>query len=65
MSALKSIAGALGRRVGTAFAGVLAAQGLPPETVDQAVLALGILGGVGFDLCSFYFYRASHTMKVA
>lgn len=40
----------IARRVGTAFAAYLVAQGLPADAAHQVLLALGVLGGVAFDV---------------
>ena len=47
---VKSIAGPLGRRVGTAFAAYLLARGVPQDLADQMLMALGVVGGVTLDV---------------
>lgn len=45
------------QRVGTGFAVWLVAQGVPHDTVDQAVAAATLLAGLGFDLVVKAFLR--------
>lgn len=40
----------MGRRIGTALAVWLVAQGGQPELVDQIVVSLGVVGGLAFDV---------------
>lgn len=50
----KNVAMPLGRRIGTALAAYLLAQGIPAGMVDQFVLGLGVAGALGLDIISAY-----------
>lgn len=47
---VKSVAGPLGRRLGTAFAAYLLAREVPQDLADQLLTALGVVGGVTLDI---------------
>lgn len=49
---LREGAAALSRRVGTAFATWLVAQGVPSSHAEQAVVAIAIVASLGLDLVS-------------
>ena len=50
----RNIAAPLGRRVGTAVAAYLLAQGIPQDLTDQLLLALGVVGGLAIDVIGAY-----------
>ena len=50
----KNVALPLGRRIGTALAAYLLAQGIPQDMVAQFVLGLGVVGALGLDVISAY-----------
>ena len=50
----RNIAAPLGRRLGTALAAFLLAQGIPQELANQVLLALGVIGGLAFDVIAAY-----------
>lgn len=51
----RNIAAPLGRRLGTALAAYLLAQGIPQDLTDQFLLALGVVGGLTIDIVAAYF----------
>lgn len=50
----RNIAAPLGRRIGTAIAAALLAQGIPQELANQVLLALGVVGGLAIDVVLAY-----------
>lgn len=50
----RNIAAPLGRRLGTALAAFLLAQGIPQDMANQVLLALGVVGGLAFDVLAAY-----------
>lgn len=57
----RNIAAPLGRRLGTALAAFLLAQGIPQELANQLLLALGVVGGLTFDVVSAYISNKKRT----
>ena len=53
----KNVAMPVGRRIGTALAAYLLAQGIPSGMVDQFVLGLGVTGALALDIISAYVTR--------
>ena len=53
----KNVAAPLGRRIGTALAAYLLAQGIPAGMVEQFVLGLGVAGALALDMISAYVTR--------
>lgn len=47
---IKGALGPVARRVGTAFAAYLLAQGIPADTAEQLLTALGVVGGLSLDI---------------
>lgn len=47
---LREGASAMSRRLGTAAAGMLIAQGIPEDLVTRLLVALGVVGGICFDI---------------
>lgn len=54
--ALREVASALSRRMGTAFSAMLVAQGIPPQLADQLWLAFGVAAGLGVDVMLAYYH---------
>lgn len=50
----RNIAAPLGRRLGTALAAFLLAQGIPQDLANQVLLALGVVGGLAFDVIAAF-----------
>lgn len=50
----RNVATPLARRLGTALAAYLLAQGIPQELADQLLLALGVAGGLAMDIAAHY-----------
>lgn len=50
----RNIAAPLGRRIGTALAAYLLAQGIPQELADQLLLSIAVVGGLTFDVIAAY-----------
>lgn len=46
----RNVAAPIGRRLGTALAAYLLAQGIPQDLANQVLLALGVIGGLTFDV---------------
>lgn len=57
VSLVQVVAPVLARRIGTAFAAVLLAHGIPDATVDQLIVALGVTGGLILDVCASWLAR--------
>ena len=53
----RNVAAPMGRRLGTALAAYLLAQGIPQDMVDQFVLAVGVAGALALDLATAYVTR--------
>lgn len=53
----RNVAAPMGRRLGTALAAYLLAQGIPQDMVDQFVLAVGVVGALALDLATAYVTR--------
>ena len=53
----RNVAAPMGRRIGTALAAYLLAQGIPQDLVDQLVLAVGVSGALALDVLSAYVTR--------
>ena len=53
----RNFAAPMGRRLGTALAAYLLAQGIPQDMVDQFVLAVGVAGALALDLATAYVTR--------
>lgn len=50
----RKVAAPIGRRIGTAIAAYLLAQGIPQELADQVLVALGVVGGLALDVLTAY-----------
>lgn len=50
----RNIAAPMGRRMGTAVAAYLLAQGIPQDMADKLLLAVGVAGGVAVDCIAYY-----------
>ncbi len=59
----RNIAAPLGRRIGTALAAYLLAQGIPQDLTDQVIVGLGVVGGLTFDVISAYFANRGRTSR--
>lgn len=50
----RNIAAPMGRRIGTALAAYLLAQGIPQDMADKLLLAIGVAGGIAMDCIAYY-----------
>ena len=53
----RNIAAPMGRRIGTALAAYLLAQGIPQDMADKLLLAIGVAGGVALDCIAYYVFK--------
>ncbi|UIB81442.1 hypothetical protein [Flyfo microvirus Tbat2_112] len=63
LPAIKSAGSAMGRRIGTAFAAWLLAQGLPEQHIEQVLIGLTALAGVALDLGLAYAEKRTIATK--
>lgn len=53
----RNIAAPLGKRIGTAIAAYLLAQGIPQEMTDQFLLAVGVVAGLSLDVLATFLLK--------